>query len=320
MRIVSLGEILWDIFEDGRRFLGGAPLNFSINSTRLGHSVLLASAVGDDSLGSEALAQIRSAGLSTDSIGRSCEFPTGTAEVRLDSSGNTQYFIRRPAAFDTVGSEPNRLTSIVEGKTEWVYFGTLAQMEPRTERALIQILQDSPKAKRYYDVNLRNGHWNLALVERLSTFADVIKMNSVEAEILFRRKFGKRFSLKEFCRYWSARFSVQIMCVTLGSEGCAIFVEEKLTHFAGLTVEVADTVGAGDAFSAGFLHGLGAGWSLESVARFANAAGAVVASRPGATPDWSIVDCQSLLDCRQCEIPLDPPSVSRQISSSEDCG
>lgn len=296
MKIVSLGEVLWDVFDDQRRFLGGAPLNFSINATRFGHTVSLVSAVGNDRLGAEALARIRQAGLSTCSIQSSSEYPTATAEVRTDATGNTQFFIRRPAAFDTLVYDPACLSPAGDEHPDWIYFGTLALTEPRSEGVLQQILRDSPNAKRFYDVNLREGHWSHDLVQRLSSLADVIKLNADEAIILSRTDSTKQaFSLEEFCRNWSLRFGVKILCVTLGSQGCAIFTEDKLSYFAGMEVEVADTVGAGDAFSAGFLHGLGEALPLNDVADFANAVGALVASRPGATPDWNAVDCRRML-------------------------
>jgi fructokinase len=307
MKIVSLGEVLWDIFDDQRRFLGGAPLNFSINATRFGHFVTLVSAVGNDRLGTEALSRIREAGLSTCSIQSSNEYPTATAEVRMDSTGRTQFFIRRPAAFDSLMYSPDSLAPIDYEHLDWIYFGTLALTEHRSERVLEKILRNAGNAQRFYDVNLREGHWSQELVERLSSFADVIKLNADEARVLFRKFSTKQtFSLEEFCRNWSQRFSVQVLCVTLGSEGCAIFTEGELTHFAGQEVETADTVGAGDAFSAGFLHGLGEGWPLKDVAAFANAVGALVASRPGATPDWSIDDCRKMLRSSPDRIPVGP--------------
>lgn len=316
MRIISIGEVLWDIFDDRRRFLGGAPLNFSINSTRLGHSVMLVSAVGNDSLGLEALTRIRGAGLSSSSIQVSSEFPTSTAEIRTDSAGKTLFSISRPAAFDDLTFDSNYLKFVLREQPDWIYYGTLAMTEPRLEQALIQIFENAPEAKRFYDVNLREGHWNLGLVERLSAFANVIKLNIDEAEILFKRTFvNKTFSLEEFCRDWSSRFRIPIICVTLGSEGCAIFSEGNFVHFGGLTVEVEDTVGAGDAFSAGFLHGLGARWALESASQFANALGAVVASRPGATPEWTLTDCRVLLGSCRGEVPLDAQTGMREQGS-----
>jgi len=317
MKIVSLGEVLWDVFDDQRRFLGGAPLNFSINATRFGHSVSLVSAVGNDRLGTEALSRIREAGLSTCSIRMSHEYPTATAEVRTDPTGRTQFFIHRPAAFDTLMHATDSLAPIDYEHLDWIYFGTLALTEHRSERVLEELLRNAGNARRFYDVNLREGHWSQDLVERLSAFADVIKLNADEARVLSRKSSTKQvFSLEEFCRDWSQRFSVQVLCVTLGSEGCAIFTKNELIHFAGLEVETADTVGAGDAFSAGFLHGLGEGWPLKDVAAFANTVGALVASHPGATPDWSIDDCHKMLRSSLDRISDDPATSPGKVCHS----
>ena len=293
MRIVSLGEILWDVFADDRKFLGGAPLNFSINLMRLGHSPLLISAVGDDSLGYEALTCIRDLGLSTEFIRLSKTYPTGTAEVTIGAHGNPHFTIRRPAAFDDIDLHDLSPASVAH--PAWVYFGTLAQVERRSERSLLHLLRAASNAKRFYDVNLRDGHWDLELVKRLSLLADVIKLNHSEAEILFEQsRTGEKFSLESFCRYWTSHFDVEMICVTLGQDGCALYHADRIHLYPGIRVEVKDTVGAGDAFSAGFLHGLIRGWELSAVAGFANAVGAIVASRPGATPEWSVEDCQLL--------------------------
>jgi len=224
------------------------------------------------------------------------DYPTATAEVRTDSIGRTQFFIRRPAAFDRLAYTPDYFAPFTYEQIDWIYFGTLALTEHRSERILKDILRNAPNARRFYDVNLREGHWSLDLVERLSSLADVIKLNAEEAVILSKTALtGTTFSLEDFCRDWALRFDVQTLCVTLGSEGCAIFSEGELTHFVGQKVEIADTVGAGDAFSAGFLHSLGEGWPLKAAADFANAVGALVAGRPGATPDWNVDDCHEIL-------------------------
>ena len=294
MRIVSLGEILWDVFAGDRRFLGGAPLNFSVNAMRLGHSPLLISAVGNDPLGFEALACVRKLGLSTELIRLSDTYPTGTAAVSIDAQGHPRFAIHRPAAFDDL--DPEGPSPAALGQPAWIYFGTLAQVERRSERSLLRLLGAAPQTRRFYDVNLRDGHWSLELVERLSLLADVMKLNDSEAAILFEQsRPAEEFSLGNFCRYWSSRFDIEMICVTLGQNGCALYKHDRLDLYPGIRVQVKDTVGAGDAFSAGLLHGLSEGWPLSSVAGFANAVGATVASRPGATPEWSLEDCQMLL-------------------------
>jgi fructokinase len=291
MRVISLGEVLWDVFPD-KEFLGGAPLNFSANMQRLGNSVLLLTAVGDDTRGGRAVAQMSAMGLSTEFIQIVTERPTGAAVVVTDHTGSASYVIERPAAFDCVRIEPPILARLQQFDPQWIYFGTLTQTDSRSFNALAEIVRHCSDAKRLYDMNLRTGHWNFALVEDLSRIATVLKLNDAEAELLFHRVFNeKAFSLEEFCRYWSSTYGVQTICITLGGAGCAVFIDDTLRTFSGYTVKVVDTVGAGDAFAAAFLHGLHLGWPVERIAPFANSLGALVASRAGATPTWTLDEC-----------------------------
>ena len=291
MRVISLGEVLWDVFEE-REFLGGAPLNFSANTQRLGNSVLLLTAVGDDARGSRAVAQMSALGLPTDFIQVVTESPTGTAVVVTDHTGSASYVIERPAAFDLVRVDQTILSRLQQFDPQRIYFGTLTQTHSRSLNALTEIIRRSPNATRFYDMNLRTGHWNFALVEDLSRMATVLKLNDAEAELLFHHVLGdKPFSIEEFCRYWSSKYGMKTICITLGGEGCAVFIDGTLRIFPGYAVKVVDTVGAGDAFAAAFLHGLHQGWPVERIAPFANALGALVASRAGATPAWTLDEC-----------------------------
>lgn len=291
LRIVSVGEVLWDVFDDNE-FLGGAPLNFSGNLQRLGNSVALLTAVGADARGLRAVELMTALGLTTEFVQITTERPTGTAVV-TNSSGCASFIIERPAAFDLVQADESILTRLMNFRPNWIYFGTLAQADSVNEDMLFQVVHRCTNAKCFYDMNLRTGHWNLALVQRLSRLATVLKLNDVEAELLFQLTFSNRkFSLEEFCRHWSSTYGVNTICVTLGSKGCAVFTDGSLHTFPGYSVAIADTVGAGDAFAAGFLHGLHLGWPLERIAPFANALGALVASRPGATPPWTVSDIE----------------------------
>ncbi len=291
MRVISLGEVLWDVFQE-REFLGGAPLNFSASTQRLGNAVLLLTAVGDDARGGRAVAQMSALGLPTEFVQVVTERPTGTAVVVTDHNGSASYVIERPAAFDCVRIDQPILSRLRQFDPHWIYFGTLTQTDSRSLNALTEIIRRSPDAKRFYDMNLRTGHWDFALVEDLSRIATVLKLNDAEAELLFHHVFGEEpFSLEEFCRYWSSTYGVQTICITLGGAGCAVFINGTLRTFPGYTVKVVDTVGAGDAFAAAFLHGLHLGWRVERIAPFANALGALVASRAGATPAWTLDEC-----------------------------
>lgn len=298
MKILSLGEVLWDVFVE-KEYLGGAPLNFSAVSQKLGNSVALLTAVGADERGFAVLKSMNELGLTTEFVQRVTERPTGTAIVSTGSDGNTVFTIDRPAAFDCVTVDAALLARVTRFAPDWLYFGTLAQANPHMEAALLRLVESLPDTRRLYDVNLRAGHWTLALVKKLSAAADVLKLNHTEAEILHDLTLGKSgFSLESFCRRWASTYEIATICVTLGGRGCAIFAGDTLRSFDGFAVKVVDTVGSGDAFAAAFLHGLNANWPLEKNAAFANALGALIASRPGATPDWSLDECHELTRSR----------------------
>jgi fructokinase len=133
-------------------------------------------------------------------------------------------------------------------------------------------------------------------VERLSGLATILKLNDVEAKLLFDRTGGKagEFTVERFCALWAERHGIDVICCTLGPDGCFVYDHGVGLRVAGFAIEVTDTVGAGDAFAAGFLHGYSRGWTIANAARFANALGALVASRAGATPSWTVDEVLAL--------------------------
>ena len=296
MRIISVGEILWDVIGD-REYLGGAPLNFAAHARQLGHEVFLLSAVGEDERGRRALASLRERGVSVEFVQVLRGKNTGTAEVELDSEGKPMFRIVRPAAYDFVELSPAQLRRIARLQPDWIYFGTLYHMSAVALASTLKLLQACPSALRFYDVNLRDGNWGLGVVEQLSAQASVVKLSDSEAEFLDAtvNSGDQGSSMKEFCRRWCEQYGCATMCVTFGERGCAIFKEGAYCEIAGFKVEVVDTVGSGDAFSAAFLHGYAQGWDAQLTGRFANAVGALVASRPGATPEWQVKECEAML-------------------------
>jgi fructokinase len=297
LRIVSIGEILWDVI-GGSEYLGGAPLNFAAHASKLGHEVILVSAVGNDERGQRALDQLRRWGVSPEFVQVIPGKPTGTAEVDLDPAGKPLFRIVRPAAYDFVNSTPDLHKRIVELQPHWIYFGTLYHNSETALAATTKLLDAMPLVDRIYDVNLRDGNWNLAAVEKLALRADVIKLSDGEAEFLdasLDSESGES-SIKHFCERWSDQYDCRIVCVTLGERGCAIYQCGEYTEIPGCRVEVADTVGAGDAFDAALIHGLQQGWLLHRCGEFANAVAGLVASRPGAIPEWSVEEVWPMLN------------------------
>jgi fructokinase len=282
-RVLVVGEVLWDMFPDATR-LGGAALNFAAHLARLGHVPRLVSAVGRDALGETAAADIRSLGLDTALLQSSDRFRTGTASVRLGPGDCMSFVIERPAAYDAVEITEAVLSQITAWKPSWCYYGTLFSSREHGRRVLRRLIEASPDARRFYDINLRPGFESRELVCDLLGHADVVKVNERE-QARVSEWLELPADLEGFCRAGSARFGWQAACVTLGARGCAMLVGDDYIEAAGVPVAVADTVGAGDAFAAAFVHGLVAGWPVRRVAEFANRAGAAVAGAKGAIPD-----------------------------------
>lgn len=293
MTILSIGEILWDVFEDAEH-LGGAPFNLAAHARRLGHEVLFLSAVGDDERGRAALAKAAELGLSTEFIRVVRDAPTGIVSVRLNAAGQPSFTIHRPAAYDYLQLDTGDLERISSLRPEWICFGTLHQIEPRIKELVRRLMESNPGARRFYDINLRRDSYTPALVQELMRLANVVKLNEEEAAEVNRRFGSSCDSTEEFCRSYARRFDWEAVCVTRGEKGCAILAGDGYAVVDGYTVQVQDTVGAGDAFAAAFLHGLARGWAPGEIGDLANRVGALVASRAGAVPLWTLEECEAL--------------------------
>jgi fructokinase len=286
-RVAAIGEILWDLF-DNSKTLGGAPLNFAAHTARLGSQVLLVSAVGDDELGHRALEAIQDSGLDTRFIQQAPSFPTGAARVQLGPNGQTSFRIERPAAYDAVSLSAEDFGEIAAWSPDWLYYGTLFAHDGRSRLTLKALASAVPGAAKFYDVNLRPNCYSPDLVLELLALADVVKMNETEMSSVAALAGLPENRLEDFCAAGSARFGWDAIAVTLGECGCSVWQRGEYAEAPGRRVQVADTVGAGDAFAAAMLCGLCRGWSASAIADFANQLGSLVASRPGGTPEWSI--------------------------------
>ena len=293
MKIISIGEVLWDIFGDSEK-LGGAPFNFAVHASRLGHDVTFVSAVGDDARGRAALRRVNDLRLRPDFIRIAQGEGTGTVPVRVDSAGQPDFTIHRPAAYDALRLDDAALPRLAARQPEWMYFGTLHQVEPTSRAETQKLAQVLPCAKKFYDINPRRNSYTPTLISELMSAPQVVKLNdekALEIDSMFGCRHG---SLSEVTECWLRKFGWDAVAVARGSPGCAIRIGGDYAEPPGYAVTVADTVGAGDAFAAAFPHGLWQGWDAVRSGDFANRAGAVAASRPGGVPGWSMEDCWRL--------------------------
>ena len=290
MRIAAIGEVLWDVFPETER-LGGAPFNFSAQATRLGHEVRFVSAVAEDARGRRILDRMRELGLSTEFVGLVGNPPTGMVDVRLDAAGKPDFHLRRPAAYDAVRLDQPALKRLRDWQPNWLYFGSLHQIYPEVRDLTRSLMSALTGARKFYDVNLRPPCYTRELIEALMAAADVVKLNddeAVELDAMFG--FDAR-PIAAFTAHWMEKFGWQAVAVTRGAQGSAVRIGREYAEVPGFRVQVMDTVGAGDAFAAAFLHGLSHAWPPPACAEFANRLGAVVASKAGATPEWMMEDC-----------------------------
>lgn len=289
MKVISIGEILWDVMPEGE-YLGGAPYNLACHLARLGHEVELVTAVGADARGQAAFAAAATQGVGLRYAAVRGSLPTGVVRVSFGSHGQPVYEIERPAAYDLVALEAGELAAIAAWDPGWICYGTLFHRDLAARASTRALFEACPAARRFYDVNLRPGQQNAALVRELAQWAQVIKMSEEEApaaaEFLEMPYSGPRLFLEEL----AARYNLDAACLTRGKAGCFIRARGEVAECPGLPVKQADPVGAGDAFAAAFLHGMDQGWSAGQMGQFANRVGALVASRSGATPAWNLAD------------------------------
>lgn len=279
--IVAIGELVWDIFPDGRLLLGGAPMNVAWNLARLGDRILLITRVGDDSLGLEALDRIAALGLPAAGVQMDGDLPTGRVWIRLAADGEPSFEIASPAAWDALAAQP---ALELLGKNPFaLIFGTLAQRAVPSRAAIRQMAARA--AVSFYDVNLRPPFTSRELVRESLRLAKVVKMNGGElATLAFWH--GLVGSMEEMGRNLCAVCDLEALAVTLGADGAWLFTRDgQSLRQPALPVRVADPVGAGDAFLAALVHGRLAGIPWSETMVLAARLGAEAAARSGAIGD-----------------------------------
>jgi fructokinase len=282
-RIVSFGEVLWDLLPSGP-VLGGAPFNLACRLNSLGAPTLMASRVGLDELGESALRTATALGLETRLIQRDREHPTGTVDVRLGPGGEPDFTIIPGVAYDFIEFTPELEQAAKDA--DYICFGSLAQRSPASRETLYRLLDSAPRALKVLDINLRRDCFCAETVRASLARAGLLKLNESEVIEVSALLGWRETLLAEFCAEITAKFSLRCVVVTLGGEGALAHSEREGTVYApGYRVKVVDTVGSGDAFSAGFLHALFQGESLRACCERGNLMGALNAARPGATAE-----------------------------------
>ena len=277
--IVGIGELLFDVFPD-RKALGGAPTNFAFHSQQLGHEAISVSAIGRDALGEEIKAELQARQLPA--ILQETDYPTGTVQVTLSATGSPTYEISEDVAWDHIAFT-DELRALAQ-RTDAVCFGSLAQRHEASRTAILSFLKAMPEGSlRIFDINLRLQYYTRETIHTSLEHADILKLNDEEVPIV-ARLLGLEGDMEAVCRQVLTDYSLRAVILTRGADGCWIYHEKGSVFHPSACIKVADTVGAGDSFTAGFVSALLAGRShLEAVA-LATRVAAFVCSHHGAMP------------------------------------
>ena len=280
--VVGIGEILWDILPSGKK-LGGAPANFAYHAGELGCEAYIISSVGNDKLGNEILDILTTLGLSSHYIQIDECHPTGTVEVQLDNNGIPSYIIHKNVAWDYI--KVNEKCLELMKNADAVCFGSLSQRSETSREAILKLLNNTNNnCIKIFDINLRQNFYNREIIINSLAHANVLKLNELELSIVSDLLGINGGEESEKLLKLQKKYSLELIALTKGDCGSILFNGERISKHPGFKVEVLDTVGAGDAFTAAVAVGLIKKWDLDTINDFANKLGGYVCTQQGATP------------------------------------
>lgn len=281
--IVGIGEILFDLLPSGAQ-LGGAPANFAYHVCCLGGRGVAVSAIGKDKLGEEVKTIL--AGKKLEAVLPEVDYPTGVVHVDLDGRGVPQYTIVEDVAWDNVPyiQEMKELARNAAA----VCFGTLAQRNPVTRATVMNFIADMPAdSLKVYDINLRQHFYSRGIIEDSLRVADILKINDEEIAVV-SDLLGLDASPEQACRSLISMYGLRLVILTKGADGSEVITPDAKYSVECPKVKIADTVGAGDSFTAAFVQAYLRGDSIENCHNIANRISAFVCSRSGAMPDYDV--------------------------------
>lgn len=280
--VVGIGEALWDILPEGKK-LGGAPANFAYHVSQFGLQSRVVSAIGDDRLGNEILENFRDKGLQT--LIEKVAYPTGTVQVELDAVGVPCYDIKENVAWDNIPFT-DKLKQLA-GKTCAVCYGSLAQRNVVSRETINAFLDAMPGGKGQYkvfDINLRQGFYTREILCSSMERCNILKINDEEL-VTVSRMFGyPGIDLQDKCWILLAKYNLEMLILTCGVNGSYVFTPGNVSFVETPKVEVADTVGAGDSFTAAFISAVLKGKTVTEAHQLAVNVSAHVCTQNGAMP------------------------------------
>ncbi|GET45579.1 carbohydrate kinase family protein [Capnocytophaga felis] len=284
--VVGIGEALWDVLPDGKK-IGGAPANFSYHTSQFGLNGLAISAVGNDTLGDEILSNFEEKKLNHHIV--RVEYPTGTVQVELDGEGIPHYDIRENVAWDNIPFTED--LKALARQTKAVCFGSLAQRNAVSRNTINQFLDEMPTEGTYkiFDVNLRQNFFTKDILSDSMHKCNILKINDEELVAVSGLFNYPKMDFKDICKRLLTDYDLKMLILTCGINGSYVFTSDAVSFIETPKVKVADTVGAGDSFTATFVAAILKGKPVNEAHRLAVEVSAYVCTQHGAMPQ--LPDC-----------------------------
>lgn len=281
---VGIGELLWDLLPSGK-LVGGAPSNFAYHTQQQGAFSCIVSAVGNDFYGNEIKEALLKKNLTTDYI-QTVDYPTGTVDVNLNSSGEPFYSINENVAWDYI-SLPINIDKQIE-HTNILCFGSLAQRNAHTRNSIKKIIQKlNVDCLIVFDINIRQNYYNEDIIQESLAFCNVLKLNVDELAIISSLLNLKGLDDKEIIEKLMNQYKLKLIALTYGSNGSILMTPNNVSQFKTPKINVIDTIGAGDSFTATMAMEFVKGESLAKVHQKAVEVSSFVCQSNGAMPDYN---------------------------------
>ena len=276
--VVGIGELLWDVFPEGKE-LGGAPANFAYHTNFFGGNATIISALGNDDEGNEIRNVLEEKKLNN--VINSVEYPTGRVSVALNN-GIPNYTIHENVAWDYIELKEEAVA--VLKRADAICFGSLSQRSQVSFNTIHKALNIVPKtALKVLDVNLRQSFYSKSILEESLKCANVLKLNDEELVVLSEMFYLEK-SQKEACKQLLKQFNLKLLALTNGSKGSILFMGDEISMFPVPKIKVVDTIGAGDSFTACMIMGMLNNKPLKQIHKEATEHAAKVCKYKGATP------------------------------------
>ena len=279
--VVGLGEVLWDMLPEGRK-IGGAPVNFAYHAGQFGIDTMAVSAIGNDKLGEDTIAEMN--GKHLNHIFPSVPYPTGSVQVKLDEKGVPAYDIKENVAWDNIPFT-NEIESVARS-CRAVCFGSLAQRNAVSCNTIRKFIESTPSGCiRIFDINLRQNFYTSNVIRDSLELCNILKINDEEIMLVSRMFNYDSSNIENICRTIMEDFSLEMVILTCGTKGSYIFTKGGVSFMPTPKVNVADTVGAGDSFTGSFCAAILRGLPVAEAHKKAVEVSAYVCTQNGAMPE-----------------------------------